>query len=208
MAKGNHVFNSFDKVIHGTYRAILELDGRERALDAVSGSGANVVEGEAALNARFRFSYGFFKQIRDHEKIARIHATQDDRPVIAGDDNSKDFGKASKEFAAAVMKWATHDAAEDPMNSWRQLVNAGSDIAAQEAYIKEGSSSPGTPKSEDLRRERCVDLSKFVKGELTKLVRNWLLAIRLDLQGGNKVSYDPHTPKAWKDLLDANVFPH
>ncbi|MBP0590313.1 hypothetical protein J8I87_11440 [Paraburkholderia sp. LEh10] len=206
MAKGNHVFNSFDKVIHAIYRAILELDGRGRALDAVSGSGASVTEAETVLNSRFKTSYGFFKQIQRHEKIAEIHTTQDDRPVIANDGNSKDFGNASANFAAAVMKWATTDAADDPMESWRQLVNAGSDLAAQESYVKQGSSSPGTPGSETLRRKRCVDLSEFVKGELTKLVRNWLLAIRLDLKNAKIVSYDLRDSAAWKGLLNANVF--
>jgi hypothetical protein len=207
MAKGNHVFNSFDKVIHGIYRAILELDGRGRDLDAVSGSGANVADADSALKSKFKNSYHFFQQVRDHERIAEIHTTQDDRAVIANDGNSQDFGRASTGFATAVMKWATTDAAEDPMDSWRQLVNAGSDVAAQESYVKHGSSAEGTPGSENLRRKRCVELSEFVKGELTALVRKWLLAIRQDLQVRvGKVSYEPDNLEAWKGLLNANVF--
>jgi hypothetical protein len=209
MAKGNHVFNRFDKVILGAYKKILALDGNERDLDAVNGSGADVAVAEAVLRSKFKSSYRFFRQIRDHEKIALIGATQDDRPVIANDGNSQVFGRASAAFEAAVMKWATTDAANDPMESWRQLVNAGSDVAAQESYINQGSSSEGTPGSESARRGRCVELSEFIKGELTGLVRNWLLAIRLDLQERiKKVSYDPGNPNAWTGQLNANVFPH
>lgn len=206
MAKGNHVFNSFDKVIHRTYRKILELDGNGRALDTVSGSRGNLVKAEEALTSKFPNSYNFYKQIRDHKSMLQIHATQDDRPVVANDGNSLEFGRASSDFEAAVMKWATTDASDDPMESWRQLVNAGSDVAAQESYVKEGSSSAEAPKGESARRALCVALSEFVKGELTKLVRCWLLAIRLDLKLMGKVSYDPKSGEAWKNQLNRNVF--
>ncbi|MEX3809665.1 hypothetical protein AB3X96_05230 [Paraburkholderia sp. BR13439] len=207
MAKGNHVFNRFDKVIHGAFKKILALYGNDRDLDAVNGSGANVADAEAVLRSKYKYSYHFFRQIRDHEKIALIGATQDDRPVIANDGNSQDFGRASAAFEAAVMKWAMAVAADDPMENWRQLVNAGSDVAAQESYVKQGSSLEGSPASENARRARCVELSEFIKGELTGLVRKWLLAIRQDLQE-EKVSYDPGNFDAWKSQLNANVFPH
>ncbi|MEX3899873.1 hypothetical protein [Paraburkholderia sp. BR10954] len=47
-----------------------------------------------------------------------------------------------------------------------------------------------------------------IKGELTGLVRKWLLAIRQDLQERiKKVSYQPDNLLAWKNQLNANVFP-
>jgi hypothetical protein len=206
MAKGNHVFNSFDKVIHRAYRAILELNSNGSALDTVSGSKGNLDEAKEVFSSKFPSSYGFFRQIKDHKNMALIHETQDDRAVVANDGNSLEFGRASSDFEDAVMKWATTDAPNDPMESWRQLVNAGSDVAAQESYIKQGSGLAQAPKSESDRRALCVALSEFVKGDLTKLVRHWLLAIRLDLFKMRKVSYDPNNGEAWKRQLNRDVF--
>lgn len=203
MANGNHVFNAYDKVIYKIYREIVVLDDPERGrdLDAVGGSGGDITKADSNLKARFEYSYTFFKEIRDHGNIRLIHDTQDDRPVVANDANSKEFGEEAGKFGAAVMDWATGVGANDPMDNWRQLVNMGSDPLAQETYIKQGSSAAGTPASEDARRARCVELDKFVKAELTGLVKKWLLGIRADLKKLGKVSYVPSRFTAWKDLL-------
>jgi hypothetical protein len=205
MAKGNHVFNAFDKVIAKIYGDVVLLDDpkRGREFDALGGSGGDVVEADTSFNTRFESSYKYFKEIRDHVSIGLIHKTQDDRPVVANDANSKDFGEEAIKFGAAVMKWATGASNDDPMDVWRQLINMGSDPLAQTTYIKQGSSEAGTPGTEDARRARCVELDKFIKGELTKLVRNWLLAIRWDLKKLRKVSYIPSQSSDWKDLLKA-----
>ncbi|MBP0594792.1 hypothetical protein J8I87_35050 [Paraburkholderia sp. LEh10] len=141
MAKGNHVFNAFDKVISNIYREIVVLDDpqRGRELDAVGGSGGDITKADANLKVRFEYLYTFFKEIRDHVNIGLMHDTQDDHPLVANDANSTKFGEEAVKFGAAVMAWATGTGATDPMDAWRQLVNKGSDPPlAQATYIKGG----------------------------------------------------------------------
>lgn len=203
MAKGNHVFNAFDKVIHKIYREIAALDDPERGrdLDAIGGSGGDITKADASLKTRFEYSYKYFKDIRDHVNIHLIHDTQDDRTVVANDANSKEFGDEAGKFGIAVMEWATGANANDPLDSWRQLVNKGSDPLALKTYVTQGSSAADTPNSESGRRARCVALDMFVRGQLTVLVRNWLLGLRVDLKKLGKVSYTPNKAADWKDRL-------
>jgi hypothetical protein len=202
MAKGNHVFNSFDKVIHNTYRDILQVVDMGRDLDAIRGSGGNIATATESLQSKFKDSFRFYNEIVGHPKIAELHNTQDDEAVVANDPNSTGFGLASEAFSAAVMKWAMDQDGGNPMDYWRRLVNAGADKTAQDNYIKKGSSALGTPSSETARRSHCVELEKFVKGELGALVRKWLLAIRLDLQTKSKAVTYTQKIREWKDLVN------
>jgi hypothetical protein len=202
MSKGNHVFNAFDKVVQASYKGLLGMFGFGREIDTVTGSGGDMVKAEATLKANFGYSYQLYKEIMQHEKIEEIHDTQDDRPVSANDANSTEFGEASKQFSDVVTKWALTDYRDDPMDAWRQLVNAGHDQSAEADYIQHGSSAQGTPANPAARRTHCVDLSKFVKGELTRLVSRWMIALRVDLKDrGEKVAYDPPDKKDWKKIV-------
>jgi hypothetical protein len=208
MPKGNHVFNAFDKVIANSYAQVIEtfVPDLTRDLDAVGGSGGDVVAAESRLRRKLAYSFGYFEQIRDHEKMHWIHDTFDDHAVVTNDANSTAFGRETDRFKEAVTNWATVHGGNDPMDRWRQLVNTGTDPLAQETYVKEGSSAAGTPGSSLARRARCVEIDMFVKGELTRLVRNWLLAIRLDLKNAKAVEYES-TTQEWKGALASDVFP-
>ncbi|WP_186138244.1 hypothetical protein [Burkholderia gladioli] len=210
MAKGNHVFNAFDKVIASVYYSVVGYDeaARKEDMNLIGGAGGDTdaarqkaSEAEAMMRKRFVTSYPIYREILDRDEMKWLHATQDDHPVIPNDANSRSFGEESTRFGAEVVDWATGVSNADVMVRWRQLVNLGVDQQAQENYVKEGSSQPGTPNSEDARRARCGKINEFVKGDLTGKVRHLLLAIRFDLKMLKKIKYDPKLSTDWKALL-------
>jgi hypothetical protein len=197
MGKGNHVFNNFDGAVYNAFGKITEALGLGREFDALGGSGGNVDAARKAIDGTFQDSYKFLREILDHPLTKQLHQVQDDEPVLPNDPNSQAFGQEAALFTQAALKWVWGDPAANPAENWRRMVNLGHDAQAQTNYIEKCGET--AKKSE--RRDKCQDLAKFVKGELTKLVRNWLLALRLDLLKAKKVQYDDK-PLDWKNLLE------
>ena len=204
MPKGNHVFNNFDNTVHNTFIEVLEVFKHADALKAVSGSGGDAVGGAKTLTGTYPNAFKFYNEIINHPLVAVMHAVQDDKPVLPNDPNSKAFGELAAEFTTVVKNWVFGVDGANPVEQWRQMVNIGFDQDACDAYIKVGSSQPGTPNTELKRRERCTELQLFVKGDLSKLATNWMLALRMDLSLAKQVSYSDK-PAAWKLILSQAV---
>ncbi len=206
MPKGNHVFNNFDGTVHNAFMVVLEAFKHDDALKAVNGSGGDADKGAQLLTAKYENAYRFYGEIKRHPAVALIHATQDDEEVVSDDPNSIAFGKLAKEFNMVAVSWAWGTEGANPLEQWRQLVNAGYDKEARDNYVKKGSSVKGTPASEMARAARCAELQQFIKGDLTRLATNWMLGLRMDLKTTKAVEYSEKI-NAWKALLETATTP-
>ena len=200
MPKGNHVFNNFENVIHKAFKAVLANYNLDRELDAVNGSGGDIDKAKLALNAKFANAFKFYTELRDHALTHAMHDAQDDEAVAPDDPNSIAFGEKSEEFVAALVKWSWGDDSVDVGDLWRQLINIGFDQAAATSYIEKGSSANGAAKQPAERRAHIEALQQFVRGEMTKIAINFMLAVRFDLKLANAVDYEGK-PAAWKAKL-------
>jgi len=180
MAKGNHVFNDFDGCLLSAFADFLEEAGGGEHLRALGGSGGSEAAAREFMSSRYATSWPLLVEIRSRPQIRDIHWIQDDAVVGASDENSQAFGAASRAFRTAVVAWAWDAQGTNPMEAWRQLVNAGVDKTAWDRFVA-GSSIAQAPKSSEGRAARCVELEKFIRGDLTKLAARWLLALRADL---------------------------
>ena len=197
MAKGNHVFNNFDKVIQNIFRVILADQNLGREFDAINGSGGDINSARTLLQSKFPVSLRYYNEIKDHPEIKRIHETQDDKPVASNDPNSKNFGTATTKFSNAVVAWALNGTSDSPIDAWRELTTAGFDPEAQRNYVSEA------PKSQRQdRQKRCEQLAQFVKGELGRLVGCWLFALRADLQINSPKDYEKKREE-WRSLINS-----
>lgn len=200
MSKGNHVFNNFDGTMYNAFENITNAFGHSAFLKTLNGSGGNMQEAEE-IQKKYTHSYEFLRQIRTHLQVAIMHTIQDDEPVGVDDPNSRAYGELAEVFSNAVSVWVFETGDANPLDVWRQLVNIGRDKTAMRNYIEKGSSQKETPKSAEAREKQCDEIHKFIKGELSKLVLNWLLALRLDLKLTKAVSYQTK-PKEWKEILE------
>lgn len=202
MPKGNHVFNNFDNTVFNAFKTVTNALGHGRELDAMSGSGGDKTKATEVLQASYGRSYALFQQIMDHPTIKVMHNVQDDEQVMPDDPNSVAFGELAAEFSKAVSGWVFDMDDANPAEQWRQMVNTGFDKAAHDHYVKDGSSAKGTPSTADARRTLCTDIHGFIKAELTKLVMNWLILLRADLQLTKVVKYGKK-PAEWKAVLES-----
>jgi hypothetical protein len=76
------------------------------------------------------------------------------------------------------------------------MVNLGFDQAAYNNYARGAS----TDAARDKRKSECEEIRKFISGELSKMVFNWLLVLRIDLKSAQMATYDGNR-QAWKDVL-------
>lgn len=159
MAKGNHVFNDFDGCIRSSFADFLEEAGEGADhLRALGGSGGSVTAAQAFMASRYARSWPLLEEIRKHSNVEAMHWIQDDAAVGVSDENSRAFGDAAAVFRTATVAWAWDTAGTNPMEAWRQLVNAGVDRIAWDRFVK-GSSiaqAPGPAKA----GRRCVSRSK------------------------------------------------
>ncbi|WP_448098443.1 hypothetical protein [Luteibacter yeojuensis] len=198
MANGNHVFNDFESCIVSCFVLLLEQYKLERHFNALNGSGGDMAEGRRVMNSKFATSYPLLLEIRAHPRMRERSWIQDDERVEANDHNSIEFGKKAKDFKDVFYKWVCGLPA-DPMMAWRDIVNAGQDPAARTGFIG-GSSLAQAPKSSEARRELCRQVELFIRGDLTRLVAKWLIAIRQDLSTAGTVEY-AGDETAWRNVL-------
>lgn len=183
MAKGNHVFNHYDKTIDNAFAGLLEAIG----LTVPAGTPVHLTMAKStpssadalAIAARLPKAWPKFLEIvgarpfkDDWDKM------QDDEPVSPDDVNSQAYGRAVSSFVAEIRKIAdpTTRGTARPGKFWSDMTECGYDAAAAANYIGSG------PKKG--QREALVATTKlWIATTLNGLVTTWIQYLKLDMAG-------------------------
>lgn len=183
MRKGNHVFNDFDGALESALYQTASFDMRDNinAMNSRGTAPARAAEAMFAVRSRYVHSYELLKRIKEHERVIRMHAIQDDQRVLASDPNSMAFGAAKLKFVSVVVSWINGvGSADAPLGAWREMINVGVDKCAWDNYVKEAPSGSAIK-----RNKECSNLKEFLLGEFTRLAALWLLNLKTDEQLAN-----------------------
>lgn len=174
MAKGNHVFNHFNKTVGNAFTTFLVAAGVQVNL-ATALASSNSVDATTLLT-RYPKAWPKFKEIANSAHFAHWDEMQDDQDVAADDANSLAYGKAAASFVAEVKKLAGGQSGSAG-NYWGEMLNVGYDGDAAERYI-----NLSAQKREE-RRKLVTQSGVWVKGPLNSMVCTWLQYLKLDVAG-------------------------
>jgi len=200
VAKGNHVFNSFDKsIISGFEAFLLGANVVVTLSDAVNSSSS---EGAKKLVSLYPSAWPKYKEIIKSAAFTQLHKMQDSNTVPESDPNSQAFGKDSKEFVAQMGNMGK-GSSNNPGAAWKKMLASGYDGQAAYYYIKDtlnpGDETPkqtlsyddiqvpvttAEPNSKEKRLKLVNSMSAWLKGGLTHNVDTWISYLRWDVSRG------------------------
>ncbi|HET9959101.1 MAG TPA: hypothetical protein VFQ61_31640 [Polyangiaceae bacterium] len=181
MAKGNHVFNHFEKTIRNAFEAFLTEGGVQVEDRAVDVNSAIAMPGSAdaeAIRARYPRAWAKFKEIVSAPQHKEMEGMQDDSPVAANDPNSQSYGIAAAQFISGVRALASAQPGMPPGAAWQAMVKSGFDAAAADRYVNAAPRAGQAKRKADIERIRT-----FIKGRLNSDVSVWIQFMKLDHAG-------------------------
>lgn len=182
MAKGNHVFNHYNKTIENAFAAFIDAARIHTAQGAkINLATAKAASGSAdavALAGKLPKAWPKFKEIVTAPAFARWDTMQDDEPVLPNDPNSAAYGKVGKSFIDEVVKIASQGTRPGarPGAHWQEMINIGFDQAAATGFIGQGNKAGE-------RRALVESTQTWVRGPLNGLVSTWIQYMKLDMDG-------------------------